>query len=382
MKRFHIIILMLAAGLLASVRGVAAERTILLGPKTIGAGWKDNIVIQPGQFAGTGVGDVLTVYVDNVKGGAQGAFQDPADWKGIAPEYGYFNISGPFRLKVTDEILAKIKQRGLAIGGHDYRILRVTHIPAAEMVETVVYRGPSVLMKDDWSVSASIQKSCFENVKVGDVLHFQVSRVEEGAAGKIMDFTWNVMDASLDGVPVGQDGFTYPITEQSQLIKLQLAGADGISMRVGGKGYRLEKISVISFTGTVDEDITNAQRAPREYELQPGELFHGEKEFPADWSGNLRFTAEPFQNCTESDCIVICYEKMLPGTTPQLSFRINHGKWFDLTGSAEPVWYKLDGNDVVLTLDAAMLDRLKTTGMVITGVGATVTKVYILHIDN
>lgn len=367
--------------LMAAVVATAAERTILLGPKTIGAGWKDNIVILPQQFAMTQVGDILTVYVDEVKGGAQGAFQDPADWKAIAPEYAYFGVSGPFRLKVTQEILDKIKQRGLAIGGHDYRILRVTHIPAAEMVEKVVYRGPSVLMKDDWSVSAAVQKDCFKDVKVGDALHFKVSRVEEGAALKVMDFRWNAMEPSLDGVPVGEDGVTVPIVEQSQLIKLQLAGSDGVSMRVGGKGYRLEKISVVSFTGVRDEDLTNAQRAPKEYKLQPGELFHGEKVLPQDWSGNLRITAEPFQECTESDCIVVSYKDIQQGCEPQISFRENKGKWLDLTGSQEPVWYKLDGNDVVLTLDAAMLDKLMTDGLVITGVGATITKVYIIHIN-
>ena len=367
--------------LMTAVVATAAERTILLGPKTIGAGWKDNIVILPQQFATTQVGDILTVYVDEVKGGAQGAFQDPADWKAIAPEYAYFGVSGPFRLKVTQEILDKIKQRGLAIGGHDYRILRVTHIPAAEMVEKVVYRGPSVLMKDDWSVSAAVQKDCFKDVKVGDALHFKVSRVEEGAALKVMDFRWNAMEPSLDGVPVGKDGVTVPIVEQSQLIKLQLAGSDGVSMRVGGKGYRLEKISVVSFTGVRDEDLTNAQRAPKEYKLQPGELFHGEKVLPQDWSGNLRITAEPFQECTESDCIVVSYKDIQQGCEPQISFRENKGKWLDLTGSQEPVWYKLDGNDVVLTLDAAMLDKLMTDGLVITGVGATITKVYIIHIN-
>lgn len=381
MKRFTIIPLLLAC-LFAFTRLAAAERTILLGPKTIGAGWKDNIVILPQQFAAAQPGDVLTVYVDNVKAGAQGAFQDPADWKAIAPEYAYFGISGPFRLKITEDMLAKIKQRGLALGGHDYRILRVTHIPAAEIVEKTIYRGPSVLMKDDWSASASIQKDCFKDVKVGDVLHFHASRVEEGAAGKVMDFTWNAMEPSLDGVPVGQDGFTYPVSEQSQLVKLQLAGSDGVSMRVGGKGYRLDKISVISFIGTRDESLDGAQRAPREYELKPGELFHGEKLFPQDWSGNIRITAEPFQDCTESDCIVVCYEKMQPGCQPQISFRENRGDWKDITGSAEPVWYKLDGNDVVLTLDAGVLDKLKTRGVVMTGVGATITKAYILRIGN
>ena len=73
---------------------------------------------------------------------------------------------------------------------------------------------------------------------------------------------------------------------------------------------------------------------------------------------------------------------MQPGCQPQISFRENRGDWKDITGSAEPVWYKLDGNDVVLTLDAGVLDKLKTRGVVITGVGATITKAYILHIGN
>ena len=177
-------------------------------------------MVLPQQFASTQPGDVLTLYVDRVKSGAQGAFQDPADWQAIAPEYAYFGLSGnPFQLKVTPDILAKIQARGLAIGGHDYRILRLTHIPAAEMVEKVVYRGPSVLMKRRLERQCRhTEKACFKDVKVGDALHFQVSRVESGAACKIMDFTWNVMDPSLDGVPVGADGLTVPITEQSQLI--------------------------------------------------------------------------------------------------------------------------------------------------------------------
>ena len=109
--------------LMAAVVATAAERTILLGPKTIGAGWKDNIVILPQQFATTQVGDILTVYVDEVKGGAQGAFQDPADWQAIAPEYAYFGVSGPFRLKVTQEILDNINAKHGAVGDVDCGII-------------------------------------------------------------------------------------------------------------------------------------------------------------------------------------------------------------------------------------------------------------------
>ena len=379
MKRFLLVILgiSLSWGTLS-----ASERTILIGPKTIGAGWKDNIVIKPEQFKNAGPGDIMTVYTTEAKRTAQIAFQDPKDWQAVSPEYGAMSVQGPIRMKMTDEILAKVKERGLILGGHDYKIVQVTLIPAAEMVEQVIYRGPGMQMKDDWSASIPIAKSVFKNVKVGDGIKFLVSKVQPGAAIKLMDFRWNVMDPSVDGAAVGGDSYTYYINEQSQLIKLQLAGPDGICMRVGGKGYRFDKIALVSCTAEPDEDLSTAQRAPKEYKLQPGELYRGEKEFPNDWSGNLRLTAEPFQNCTENDVLVISYT-LLPGlkeagVDPKISFRENKGKWLDITGAKEPVWMDLNGTDVVLTFDEESLDKLKTSGLVVTGLGFVLTRIELI----
>ena len=379
MKRFLLVILgiSLSWGTLS-----ASERTILIGPKTIGAGWKDNIVIRPEQFKDAGPGDIMTVYTTEAKRTAQIAFQDPKDWQAVSPEYGAMSVQGPIRMKMTDEILAKIKERGLILGGHDYKIVQVTLIPAAEMVEQLIYRGPGMQMKDDWSASIPIAKGVFKNVKVGDGIKFLMSKVQPGAAIKLMDFRWNAMDPAVDGAAVGGDSYTYYINEQSQLIKLQLAGPDGICMRVGGKGYRFDKIALVSCTAEPDEDLSTAQRAPKEYKLQPGELYRGEKEFPNDWSGNLRLTAEPFQNCTENDVLVVSYT-LLPGlkeagVDPKISFRENKGKWLDITGAKEPVWMDLNGTDVVLTFDEESLDRLKTSGLVVTGLGFVLTRIELI----
>lgn len=379
MKRFLLVILgiSLSWGTLS-----ASERTILIGPKTIGAGWKDNIVIKPEQFKDAGPGDIMTVYTTEAKRTAQIAFQDPKDWQAVSPEYGAMSVQGPIRMKMTDEILAKIKERGLILGGHDYKIVQVTLIPAAEMVEQLIYRGPGMQMKDDWSASIPIAKGVFKNVKVGDGIKFLMSKVQPGAAIKLMDFRWNAMDPAVDGAAVGGDSYTYYINEQSQLIKLQLAGPDGICMRVGGKGYRFDKIALVSCTAEPDEDLSTAQRAPKEYKLQPGELYRGEKEFPNDWSGNLRLTAEPFQNCTENDVLVVSYT-LLPGlkeagVDPKISFRENKGKWLDITGAKEPVWMDLNGTDVVLTFDEESLDRLKTSGLVVTGLGFILTRIELI----
>ena len=53
------------------VPSLAVERTILIGPKTIGKAWRDNIILEPRHFAEAKAGDVLTVYNDNAKRIAQ-----------------------------------------------------------------------------------------------------------------------------------------------------------------------------------------------------------------------------------------------------------------------------------------------------------------------
>lgn len=360
---------------MVSSGAAASERTILLGPKTIGPGWKDNIVIQPQQFQAVSAGDIVTVYATDYKRTAQVAFQDPKDWQAIAPEYAYVGISGPVKMKVTDDMVPRLRERGLCLGGHDYRIAQVTLIPAAEMTETIIYKGPAMTLKDDWSTTVDIQKKTFRDVQVGDGLRFYVSKVKPGAAIKLMDFTWQPMDKSVDGAPVGGDQFTYYIYEQSQLVRLGLAGPDGVVMKVGGKGFRFEKIAIVRCTAQPDEDYSTAQRAPKEYKLQPGELFHGEREFGMDWSANLRLSAEPFQECTENDVIIVSYH-LLPGATEaKMSFRENKGKWHDISGTAEPQWQTLNGTDVVLTFDAASLDKLKTSGLVVTGAGFVLDRI-------
>lgn len=357
----------------------ADERTILLGPKTIGPGWKDNILLEPRHFANAQPGDVVTVYNDNAKRTAQAAFQDPQNWQGVASEYGCFNVGGPFRMTLTEDILLKLRERGCFIAGHDYRILRVTLTPGQEFKETIVWRGPAKQMKSDWSESAELPASCFKTLKVGDGVVLHASKVKEGAAAKIMDFTWNVLEPATDGIPVGSNGCTYYINDDAPLLKLQLAGTgSNTAMRIGGKDYRLDKVGIVQFTGQRSEDLSQAQRAPREYKLEPGELFHGEKLFPKNWSGNLRLTAEPFQESTTNDVVILHYTLTDDTDQHQLSFRENRGKWRDLSGADEPDWQPLDGTDVVLTFDEQSLDKVKTSGLVVTGVGFVLTRIELI----
>ena len=360
----------------------AIEQTILVGPKTIGKAWKDNIVLEPRHFAEAKAGDILTVYHDRAKGIAQGAFQNPVNWQGIAPEYAYFGIKGPFRMTLTDDILKIAREHGIAIGGHDYRILYVTLADAADYQETIVWKGTPVQMKADWSVSAEIPAQSLKNLHEGDALRFHVSKVQAGASLKVMDFTWNAIDPTMDGAPVGGEAFTWYITDNAPLLKIQLAGGGmNTALRVGGTGYRLDKIGLVQFIGTVSEDISQAQHAPKEYVLQQGEIFHGEKSFPTDWSGNLRITAEPFQKSTENDVLIISYRldpaTQVAGQTPQLSLRDGR-TWNEITGAAEPIWYTLDGTDVVYMFDATTLDAVKTRGFILTGVGFTLTKIELI----
>jgi len=285
-------------------------------------------------------------------------------------------------MTLTDDILMIARTHGIAIGGHDYRILYVTLADAEDYQETIVWRGTPVQMKTDWSVSAEIPAQSLANLHEGDALRFHISKVQTGAAFKLMDFTYNAIDQTVDGAPVGGDDFTWYILDNAPLLKIQLAGSGmNTALRVGGTGYRLDKIGIVQFVGEVSEDLSQAQRAPKEYVLQPGEIFHGEKAFPNDWSGNLRISAAPFQKSTENDVLLISYKidptAKAAGVTPQLSLRDGR-TWEEITGAAEPVWYPLDGNDVVYLFDPVALDAVKTRGFILTGVGFTLTRIEII----
>ena len=380
--RLRFILFCTLYSVLCTLSAQAVERTILVGPKTIGKAWKDNIVLESRHFAEAKAGDIITVYHDRAKGTAQGAFQNPTNWQGVAPEYAYFGIKGPFRMTLTDDIVKIAREHGIAIGGHDYRILYVTISDAADYQETIVWKGTPVQMKSDWSVSTEIPAKSFANLREGDAVRFHISKAQAGASIKVMDFTWNVIDRTVDGAPVGGEAFNWYILDNAPLLKIQLAGGGmNTALRVSGTGYRLDKIGIVQFVGEVNEDISQAQRAPKEYLLQPGEIFHGEKAFPNDWSGNLRISAAPFQKCTENDVLLISYKvdpaAKAAGVTPQLSLR-NGQTWDEITGAAEPVWYPLDGNDVVYLFDAVALDAVKTRGFILTGVGFTLTRIEIL----
>ena len=249
-------------------------------------------------------------------------------------------------------------------------------------MEKIVWRGPSTQMKPDWSASAEIPGSCFKSLKEGDGLRFHISHVETGATAKLMDFTWNALDPSTNGFSVGGDSFTYYLNDKAPLLKIQLAGTGtNTALRIGGKGYRLDKVGIVSFVGEVDEDYSDAQHAPKEYKLQPGELYRGEKLFPADWSGNLVITAAPFQECTTDDCLIISYTLLNEDCPHKFSLRENKGGWKDLSGADEPQWIDLNGSDLVVPFDEISLDRLKTKGFVLTGVGAIVTRIELISIQ-
>ncbi len=378
------LIALVATQSLAALQTAAGERVVLIGPKTIGPGWKDKIVIAPEQFDRVQAGDVLTVYTDNFSRTAQGSFQNPDNWQPIAENYKYFGVSGSFRLLITEPMVSVLRQHGVSVGGHDYRILYASLTSAADYQETWIWKGPAVRMGKDWSGCAEIKGKALTALAKGDALRLHLSKAATDAAVKIMDLTWNPIDPTVDGAPVSGDTFDFYIPDDAPLIKIAFAGGgDNTALRIGGKDYQLDAVGIVKYTGTAEADTTGAQRAPHEYVLPPGELFHGEQTFPLDWSGNARFTAEAFQHSTVNDVLVISYRLMKAedGAVPQMSLRENRGKWTDLGGAVEPQWLTLDGSDLVYTFDDVSLDRVKTRGFVITGRGFTLTKVELLKVE-
>ena len=375
MKRLITILLLIASVLSAS----AIEKTILIGPKTIGKGWKDNIVIDAKQFQRANVGDIMTLYTIPVRGSAQAAFQSPKDWQPIAPQYAYFSVKAPVRVTLTAPMLDGLKQYGLGIGGHDYQIVRVTLMPASDMTETEVWKG-SFTAANDWSRNLDLQRSVFQGLRMGDALCFHVSKVGADAAFKLADTKWEALRSDVDGVHLAGDKFLWLISDQMQLVKLQLAGADGVVVHLGGKNFQLNRITVVRYTTELAPDESTAQHAPREYTLMPNELFRGEKAFPADYSQNLRLTAAPFQELTTDYTLAISYRLMPDVESPVMGLREQRGSWPDISGTKETQWRPLNGRTVTLPLDEQTLDKVKTKGLVISGRGFILTKVMVVKV--
>ena len=356
---------------------MASERTLLLGPKTIGRGWRDNIVVQPEQFKDCRAGDFLVLYTSKVHGGAQGALQDPATWQAIAPSSAYFDVQHPVQIALTDSMIAILKDRGVAIAGHDYTIERLAYSAKEDYEETPLFRGPKMRFGADWSGQLPLDKSMFRHLQVGDGLRFYVQDATEDAAFKLMNFRYDPLNSSVDGARIGGDFFTYTLYEQSQLVQLQIANDEGVVARVGGKSYTLVKITRVRYTGERDTLHLTAQKAPKEYVLRPGELFHGEKVFPCDWSGNITFTAEAFQNCNTDAYLMVMYRNLLPDCKPQISFRETK-HWNDLSGADEVQYYPLDGQVVTYHFNSSALNNVKMRGFVLNGIGATITRIVLV----
>ena len=352
----------------------AVERTLLIGPKTIGPAWRDRIHVLPEQFANCQAGDQLTLYTRDVMNWAQAALQNPANGQALEPQYAYFSLKGPARITITETMLPVLHTQGLVLTGHDYVISSLTHIPATEIVEQPIWRGPASRMAPDWSKSVELTPRTFRNVRVGDGLRFYFRDVEPGAAFKLSNMMYAPLDKAVDGVGVSGDSFTYYIDTQARLIALSLAAQNGVSVRVGGKGYTLTRIAIVRCTAEQDTSLVHAQRAPREYKLRPGEVFHGEKVYPCDWSGNLSLTAEPFQQCREGDELLITYRHLSTECPPQLSLRDSRS-WADLAGKGDAKWIQLDGQVIIYPLTGVALDAVKTRGCILSGVGCTVTRI-------
>ena len=210
-----------AAVLLLTALAVYAERTVLLGPKTIGRGWRDHIVVTAEQFQDCHTGDILTLYTRNAKGGAQGALQDPQNWQALSPSTAYFDVQHPVQVTLTDTMMAILKARGVAIAGHDYVIDKLTISAPSDYKETVLYRGPKMRFGSDWSGQLPLDKSLFRKLQVGDGLRFYVQDADEDAAFKLMNFRYQPLNAAVDGARIGGNEVTYNLYEQSQLVQMQ-----------------------------------------------------------------------------------------------------------------------------------------------------------------
>lgn len=84
--------------------------------------WEKFVIISADSFNNAQVGQVITVVVSGLGEDPQGSFKDGTNWSPITSDTEYFTITGNYTLTITAEILSKLKNYSLVVGGKNYTI--------------------------------------------------------------------------------------------------------------------------------------------------------------------------------------------------------------------------------------------------------------------
>ena len=188
------------------------------------ASWGEPLSISADNFAGNNVGDVFHVTISD--------FNSSGSWPQFVFKSAGEDIeggvhvtgAGVYDVVITGDILTAIKKNGLSIAGEDCTLSQID-------VEEGVYSGSTqTIWLGDWTIdesgaaSPTINKCHFSNVRVGDVIKTNFTRLADGSGWitykyqDTSDWSWNDYPVSDDGENANKGytatGETLTVTEE------------------------------------------------------------------------------------------------------------------------------------------------------------------------
>lgn len=218
-------------------------------PLTLQSDWSAFTTFAASQFARAKAGDVLTVYVTDVQGGAQISLKDMSDgWPALDETTQYPSVATTatkFTYTLTEESAAKVKANGLVIGGQLLTVTRVTLTtvktdePQPATGETYTAWMGEKVFTATWEVWEQIPASQFAKAQVGMLLRAKFKDLGAGAQLKFGDGSWEIL-VGTEIVNISGKYQQFTITEE-MLAKLQEGG-----LIMSGTSFTLTAIEVIN----------------------------------------------------------------------------------------------------------------------------------------
>ncbi|MGP1525299.1 acetylxylan esterase [Prevotella multiformis] len=251
MKKYFLFFLFLLLSMAMRAATVDVKSNLWSGVQAMDAGWSNWIPVPASAFSAAETGNVISVHVSAISAGSALVMLNTGTWKPMpGAEEGKAVADAPceMRWEVTDAMLAELKAHGLIVKGVSYTATSVDLIRKVQTSDevkgnpaTTVWTGRKVI---DWSGALpdgwlKLDRTLFEEVKVGDRLRFNYAGLAIGATARISTGDWKEMPDGAGYRQLSSSCFEYAVTA-GMLARLKAGGCI-----VSGIGFTLTGVEVI-----------------------------------------------------------------------------------------------------------------------------------------
>lgn len=227
--------------------------------------------------------------------------------------------------------------------------------------ETTLY-SEEFTCADDWSSYVLVEKASLSGATAGDQLNVYVTAISTGTewpqvALQYVNASWG-WESFADPSTFGLWNQTAPVKASIELTQTMLDSiAAGHYLVVKGAGYTANRIT-----------LTHEQKAAGENDT----IWTGTKDFGSAWGEWETLSASLFANAVEGQLLRFRFTDLRAGA----QLKVGRSDW-EVMDDTEIV--NLSGRYQDFTVTATMLAELQANGMIISGLGFTLTDVMLLN---